>query len=583
MRLRFAAPVIALGLSVAALPALAQPTPTATAGACVDGRVGAHSCSGIDLLAHLDLGTLQAGAGNSMWTWVDPETDREWVLMGLDNGVAFVDVTNPAAPVLVGKLPQHTTVSVWRDVRVYRDHAFVVSEAEGHGMQVFDLTRLRSVQPAQMPATFTEDAHYGEVSNVHTMAITEESGLAVLVGTNTCNAGLHFVDIRDPMNPTFAGCFDEDGYTHETQCWIYNGPDADHRGREICLAFNEDTVTIVDATDRANPTMLARGTYPTPAYTHQGWFTEDMRYVLINDELDETQGLAPSARTLIMDLADLDNPEYVGAYFSPVPTIDHNLYIRNGKAYLANYTAGLRVLDVSGVAEGNLTEIAYFDTFPANDAMTFAGAWNVNPFLPSGTILISDINGGLFILREGERTLLGLSTMRVETGEGTATLTFEPAEPAGGPFTIERRFGDREFVAAGTVAPGGPYTFRDDALAPGTYTYRVRRTAPDGRVLTSSPAAVDVEGAPVYRVGAATENPFGRRTRLELTVVEAQPVRISLHDAGGRELRVLHDGPVAANRALSIDVDGRDLEPGDYLVHFSGTAFEADRKVVRGQ
>ncbi|HLA64518.1 MAG TPA: choice-of-anchor B family protein, partial [Rhodothermales bacterium] len=309
--------------------AFAQHTPQATAGRCADGLVSGHACSGVDLLAHVTLETMGAQAGSSLWIWVDPETDHEYALMALDNGVAFVDVTDPANPVFVGKLPQHTEPSVWRDVRVYQNYAFVVSEAEGHGMQVFDLTRLRNVR--NMPETFTEDAHYGEVSNVHTMAITPETGLAVLVGTNTCSAGLHFVDVRDPLHPQNAGCFSEDGYTHETQCWVYNGPDQDYQGREICLAFNEDTVTIVDATDRANPRMLARGTYPSPAYTHQGWFTDDMRYVLINDELDETQGLTPTARTIIMDLADLDAPEYVGAYNSAVPSIDHNLYIHDGK------------------------------------------------------------------------------------------------------------------------------------------------------------------------------------------------------------------------------------------------------------
>ena len=580
------APAFALGLflSFSALaPAYAQPTPRAAAGACTDGQVGPHACSGVDLLAHVDLGTLDAGAGNSLWTWVDPETDHEWALMGVDNGVAFVDVTNPSAPVYVGKLPQHTTVSVWRDVRVYQNHAFVVSEAQDHGMQVFNLARLRDVDPAQMPVTFTEDAHYGEVSNVHTMAITEESGLAVLVGTNTCNAGLHFVDIRDPLNPAFAGCFDEDGYTHETQCWIYDGPDADHRGKEICLAFNEDTVTIVDATDRANPVMLARGTYPTPGYTHQGWFTDDMRYILINDELDETQGFSSSARTLIMDLADLDSPEYIGAYHSPVPSIDHNLYIHDGKAYEANYTAGLRILDVSGVAEGQLSEVAFFDSFPLNDAATFAGAWNVNPFLPSGTVLVSDINGGLFILREGERSLFSLSTFQVEPGEGTATITFTPADEGSGEIVVERRFAERDFETVGTVAPGGPYTFRDENLAPGTYSYRLRRAGAGGRQLTSSTATVQVEGVPVFRVGAATENPFQGSTRLELTVTEPQPVRVTLRDEDGNELRVLHEGNVAPGRPLAVNVDGNGLEPGVYMVRFAGEAFDAERKVVRAR
>jgi choice-of-anchor B domain-containing protein len=579
---RLLLPLALAGGLLAPPAALAQPgqTPRSAPGRCADGQVGAHACSGVDLLAHLSLADLDAGSGNSLWIWVDPETRKEYALIGLDNGVAFVDVTEPARPVYVGKLPHHSTPSGWRDVRVYRDHAFVVSEAQDHGMQVFDLTRLRGV--TSPPQTFTEDAHYAEVSNTHTISITEATGFAQLVGTNTCNAGLHLVDIRDPLRPRFAGCFDEDGYTHESQCWVYDGPDREHQGREICLAFNEDTVTIVDVTDPAATRMLARGTYPSPGYTHQGWFTEDMRYVLINDELDETQGISPSARTIIMDLADLDAPEYVGAYVSSTPSIDHNLYIHDGKAYQANYTAGLRILDVSGVAEGRLAEVAFFDTFPQGDLITFAGAWNVNPFLPSGTVLISDINGGLFVLREGERTLFSLSSFAVTPEEGAAVVAFEPAGTPGDAVTVERQFAGRGFEAAGTVPAAGPYTFRDEGLAPGSYTYRLR-TGDGGRAFTSVVTTVEVEGPPVFSIGAATANPFEGDTRLSLTVTEAQPVRVALAREDGTEIRVLHDGPVAPGRPLAVAVDGGDLEPGVYLVRFAGSTFEAERKLVRAR
>src|SRR5690606_20218176 len=96
-----------------------------------------------------------ASGGNDIWGWTDPETEKEYALMGLNNGTAFVDVSDPVNPVYLGKLPTHTQSSLWRDIKVYADHAFVVSEASGHGMQVFDLTRLRGVTS---PQTFTVDA-----------------------------------------------------------------------------------------------------------------------------------------------------------------------------------------------------------------------------------------------------------------------------------------------------------------------------------------------------------------------------------------------------------------------------------------
>src|SRR5690606_9195402 len=225
-----------------------------------------------------------------VWGWTDSHTGREYALMGLANGTAFVDVTDPVHPVYLGKLPTHTTATVWRDVKVYADYAFIVSEADKHGMQVFDLARLRDVAPTQGPVTFEADAHYGRVGQSHNVAINEDTGFAYIVGNREaegCNGGLHMVNIQDPLNPTFAGCFAEDGYTHDVQCVVYDGPDAEHQGKEICFASNEDTVTIVDVTDKQSPVMLSQAIYPNHAYTHQGWLTEDHRTFIGNDELDE--------------------------------------------------------------------------------------------------------------------------------------------------------------------------------------------------------------------------------------------------------------------------------------------------------
>ena len=115
-------------------------------------------------------------------------------------------------------------------------------------MQVFDLTQLRNV--TSPPVTFTETAHYAGFGSTHTLAMNPRSGYAYAVGTRTCEGGLHVVDVRTPVAPGAAGCFSLDGYTHETQCVAYVGPDVTYRDREICFNSNEDTLTIVDATDK---------------------------------------------------------------------------------------------------------------------------------------------------------------------------------------------------------------------------------------------------------------------------------------------------------------------------------------------
>ncbi len=382
-----------------ASPALRAQSVAAT---CTGGLAAGFPCEQVNLAANLPVSMFSASAANDIWGWTDSANDREYALVGLDNGIAFVDVTDPESLVFLGKLPTATTPAIWRDVKVYQNYAFVVADGAGsHGMQIFDLTRLRSV--ANPPETFTTDADYNGVSgnqpnSSHNISINEESGFAYLVGSDDCAGGLHMVDIQDPTNPVFGGCFAADGYTHDVQCVMYTGPDTDYAGREVCLASNEDSVTIVDVTDKNNPLQISKGLYPNPAYTHQGWLTEDHRYFLVDDELDELVGATSNTRTIIFDLEDLDNPEFHAFFFSTLGSTDHNLYIRGNHAFQSNYNAGLRILDLTDIDSGVITEKAHFDTFPPDDAIGFEGQWSNYPFFESGNIIANDITNGLFVL-----------------------------------------------------------------------------------------------------------------------------------------------------------------------------------------
>ncbi len=391
--------------------------------ACSDGTAAGYPCQNVDLLAFMPFSAIGGGQGNDVWGWTDSATGREYALMGRTNGTSFVDVTVPTAPVYLGNLPTHTANSTWRGFKVYGDHALVVSEAAGHGMQVFDLRQLRDL--AGGARTFSETAHYNGFSNCHTLAVNAETGFAYAAGTNTCGGGLHVIDVRTPTTPTFAGCVSGDGYTHETQCVIYQGPDAAHRGREICFSSNTDTLTIIDVTDKALPVQLSRTGYAGLGYAHQGWLTDDHQYFLMNDELDELN-FAHNTRTVIWDVRNLDAPSVRGSYFGLTTATDHNLYLANGYAFESNYRAGLRILDLAAVASGALNEVAFFDVFPASDAAGYAGTWSNYPFFASGTVLISGIESGLFLVHP---SLGGIdpsptpTSTRAATATGTATRT----------------------------------------------------------------------------------------------------------------------------------------------------------------
>lgn len=386
---------------------------------------------------------------NDIWGWKDPMTNKEYALVGLIDGVSFVDISDPNNPVVIGKLEESTlnakfkiadfdrafpactfgigdteaakTIvegSTWRDMKVFDNHAFVVSDAQAHGMQVFDLTKLRNFSGEFL--TFTHDALYDRFANAHNIVINEETGFAYAVGVTNAEicgsrneTGLHIVDINNPIQPTFAGCFFDaetdlqsypniaPGYIHDTQCVVYDGPDSDHRGKELCVSSAEGAVVITDVSDKENPITLGFKGQTQMQYSHQGWLTEDHSYFLMNDELDENN-LGRETRTYIWDVRNLENPEFLGFYLHTTTSIDHNLYIKDGFVYQSNYTSGLRAFRIGNLQNLELDPVGYFDTQPAlpnQQDRAYKGAWSNYPYFESEVLIVSDIEDGLFILR----------------------------------------------------------------------------------------------------------------------------------------------------------------------------------------
>lgn len=365
---------------------------------CVNGMAGDYPCLNVDLWAAIPIEDLGGGQnGNDCWGWTSP-SGREYALFGRSNGTAFVEITDPESPIYLGNLPTFNGVSLWRDLKVFNDYVFIVSEASAHGMQVFDLMQLEDV--VDPPVTFEHDAHYGLFGNAHNIAINEESGFAYAVGTSTFNGGLHIVDINDPLNPDIAGDFSLDGYTHDAQIVIYNGPHVEYQGKEIAFAANEDAVTIVDVDDKLNASMLGTATYEDVGYIHQGWLTVDHRFFIVNDELDEID-FGNNTRSYIFDVQDLENPTVLGFFESDNPASDHNLYVKDNLCYQANYRSGLRILNIDNIEEVELYETGFFDTNPESDGVGFDGAWSTYPYFESGNVLISTFSH-LFIVKPTE-------------------------------------------------------------------------------------------------------------------------------------------------------------------------------------
>ena len=324
------------------------------------------------------------------------------------------------------------------------NHIIIYSaEITNHGVQVFDLSRLRTLSRGNNKGEVPKiepDYVAREIGSSHNLVAFPEAGKIIAVGMNpygangdvTCPAGsLAIWDVAgsNAIQPVFEDCFFNpalgmfaQGYVHDAHCVVYHGPDEKWKGRNVCALFAENSIEIIDFDNRST---ISRFSYPTAAYVHQGWFSEDHSILFTDDELDEIAGFfrkigenifvdtEPFAdfedgfsETYIFDVSDLSSSTPTMTTFESSnthPSADHNLYSHNGFVYHANYNSGARVRKDLG--NGQLEEVAFFDfetTCEVIDVFScdpFGGCWTHFPYYESGLTIASNIHVGLFILK----------------------------------------------------------------------------------------------------------------------------------------------------------------------------------------
>lgn len=328
--------------------------------------------------------------GNDCWGYVS-ESGREYAIMGLSHGAGFVEITDPKNPKILGVIAGPR--STWRDIKVYKTFAYIVTEA-GTGIQVVDLSKID-----QGTITKIREIVSGGTLSSHNVAIDEDSGFLYREGGG--GRGLRVYDLADPANPKFVGAWDT-RYIHDVQVVTYH--DGPYAGRQIafaCTGFNggwvEPGFEIIDVTDKGNMKTLSRILYAGAEYSHQGWLSPDRRYFYLGDELDEDGSIMTT--THMFDVTDLDNAKYVGKFSNELRSVGHNIYTRDHLIYQANYSSGLRVFDATDPV--NPVEIAFFDTYPENNNANFSGLWGNFPYFPSKVVIGSDRARGLFVWRVG--------------------------------------------------------------------------------------------------------------------------------------------------------------------------------------
>ena len=400
---------------------------------CVDGLAGDHACDKLDLLAHLPLSSFSTNpsAANDIWGFYDLNDGREYALIGLENGVGIVEVTDPESPRIVTVISGQSTI--WRDLKHYQrfntdsgrwdNYAYVTADDASVGTMIIDLRGLPNT--ATLLAIHKDldiTAHNVYLSNVDYSLGVPLNGVEPylhIVGSNDRHGAFKSYALKDPAALTQVYRHAESSrgnYSHDASSMVVTDSRKDSQCVatgpvcEILFDFNEDNFQIWDKTQNATPTRLSTTTYPEAGYVHSGWYTEDQQVLVVHDELDERdRSLNTTVR--FFELSDLRVPTLLSTWVGTTAAIDHNGFVRGNRYYMSHYTRGITVLDISDSA--NPKTMGHFDTFPLSDNTGFNGAWGIYPYLPSGNLLVSDIEGGLYVLRDNT----------VQPAEGNARFT----------------------------------------------------------------------------------------------------------------------------------------------------------------
>ncbi len=555
---------------------------------CTNGFAGVFPCSNVDLLAHIADRTPGA-RGADIWGFVDLNTNREYAIVGYTTGTAVYDVSDPESPREVGFVDGQTTT--WRDIKVYQSwhpverrwhaYAYVTADNAADGLVIIDLRDL-----PQRISRLNYASDFAAAHNVYLTGTDFSTGLPlddatpalILAGPNRSDGRFRRYDLSDPQAPSFVSTPATPGgqpggdrlYMHDaasmrvsdarkdTQC--INAGNSSYC--DVLFDFNESTVDIWDVTSPSNPVRLSRTPYDNADYVHSGWWSEDKQYLFVQDELDERdRGLRTTLR--VFSLADLTAPSLAGSWTGPTTAIDHNGFVRGNRYYMSNYARGLTILDISNAPVP--VSAGRFDTYPASDGVGFPGAWGTYPFLPSGNILISDIDSGFYIVAD--------NTLSVQQGTlAFAAASFAAEEAQAGNIVVQRTGGaqgnvavDWELISAtasadDVVARSGTLSWSagdasdrvidvaaiNDGNAEGLERFLIRLSAPTGGATLSAPSIASVyvsdpAASPELQFTAATisvaERGFGQAIAVVSRLRSARgPASVDYQVSGGSAL-----------------------------------------------
>ncbi|HET7225279.1 MAG TPA: choice-of-anchor B family protein [Candidatus Eisenbacteria bacterium] len=343
----------------------------------------------MQLLAHADdyhtPAVGQPYAYSACWAYVAGD-GREYAVLGTSGGTAIYNVTAPESPYLVGFVPGPP--SIWREMKQYRSWIYVESEGlgTGRGLQVI---RMTDPEHPVLATTYTS----ADFMSAHTVTIDTTRAILVCNGSRLDEGGgivpyegMRVFSLANPEAPVEIGVWPPGG-PYDGSNYVH---DAVFAGTRLYVAnIYAGTERVLDTTDPAHPVEIAGWSYPSAYYTHNSWPDSSGHYLYVTDE--------QNGQTLrVFDIHDLANPVLVNGISANPIAIVHNAHVRGHELYLSNYTEGIRVLDLADPAHP--AEFGWADSYPGSSG-GFGGVWEVCPFFPSGTVIASDMETGLYVYR----------------------------------------------------------------------------------------------------------------------------------------------------------------------------------------
>ncbi|MBK7964396.1 MAG: choice-of-anchor B family protein [Bacteroidetes bacterium] len=383
--------------------------------------IASYAQFNLNLLGHLPYPN-NTCAG--IWHYVD-SVGNEYAIVGVNDRVAIVDVTTPATLSEVFSVPALPgQVSLWREIKTYGKYAYAVSEGGG-GVIIIDLSGL--------PGSINSKHYYGDgvilnqITSAHTIAVADGYGYIFGTGNGLANGGAVIVDLADPWNPVYVGQYDQeyihDGYIRNDTLWageIYAGQ-----------------FSVIDVSNKANPVLLA--TQATPGqFCHNTWLTDNSQFLFTTDEI-HGQPLGS------FDITDLSNIKLVDTYLTDsMPNEEvHNVRVLND--FLINPSYGSQLTICDGARPNNIVEIA---SYPTGSYL----CWDASPYLPSGRIIVADVDGGVYVFEPNYQRACYLEGTVTDSVTGlpinNASITINPSSK----FILSNLIGEFKtgFATAGT-------------------------------------------------------------------------------------------------------------------------------------